>query len=59
MKEYVQPSIKQHKLLVDSHLLEGSITEGEINNDNPGLGTDENPIVFEAPQQKHFSVWDE
>lgn len=59
MKAYIKPSIKQKTLLSESALLENSITEGEINPDDQGVGTPENPVIFEAPQQKHFNVWDD
>lgn len=59
MKEYIKPSIKQKTLLSESALLENSITEGEIDPNDQGVGTPENPVIFEAPQQKHFNVWDD
>ena len=59
MKEYIKPSIKKKTLLSESALLEGSITDGVINPDDQGVGTPDNPVIFEAPQQKHFNVWDD
>ena len=59
MKQYIKPSIKQKTLLSESALLENSITEGEIDPNDQGVGTPENPVIFEAPQQKHFNVWDD
>ncbi len=57
MKEYIKPGIKLNNLAGVESLLEGSITEGAINNDEQGQGTPDNPIIFEAPQMK--SVWDD
>lgn len=51
MKEYIKPSIKQKTLLSESALLENSITDGVIDPNDQGVGTPDNPVIFEAPQQ--------
>lgn len=59
MKKYIKPSIAKKALLAESSLLEGSITEGVIDEDDPGQGTAQNPIILGAPQLKNYNVWDD